>query len=454
MSRGSVVAGLDRYFGISAAGSRPSVEVRAGVTTYLTMAYVLFVNPTILSQAIVIPGVDLRGQLLAATALAAAVGTLMMGLWARYPFALAPGMGINAYFTYSVVLGMGVPWQTALGAVFLSGVLFLVLSLVGAREVVLNAIPVSLKTATAAGIGLFLAIIGCKNGGLIVAHPATLVTLGDLGQPAPLLTAGGILLTAALLALRIRGALLIGILAVTLTAAVTGAAVYDGHPFALPEGGFLQAPALPTDLFLALRPLDALGMGLLAVVFIFCFVDMFDTAGTLFGLSHRCGFTSADGRLPRAGAAFSCDATATITGALLGTSTTTTYIESAAGIEDGGRTGLCAVVVASLFLLSVFASPLAGVVPAAATAPALIIVGATMMSSLASVRWSEYQEAVPAFLTAIVMPLSYSIANGIAFGIIAHTVLHVATGRWRQVHWLMAALAVLLIVRYAYLAAG
>jgi len=443
---------LERHFGLRAAGTTPWVEARAGVTTYLTMAYILFVNPSILGEAIQIDGANVQAQLLTVTAIAAAVGTLVMGLWARYPFALAPGMGINAYFTYSVVKGMGIPWQTALGAVFVSGVLFLLLSVVGARQFVVNAIPQNIKTATSAGIGLFLAIIGCKNGGLIVAHPETLITLGPMGSAAVLLTVFGLLLTAVLMVRRVRGGLLIGIATTTVLAVVTGSPVFNGQSFSAPAGGWLQAPVWPTDLFLELDIAGALGLGALGIVFIFLFVDLFDTAGTLLGLSQRCGFTTADGRLPRADAAFTADAIATTTGSLLGTSSTTTYVESAAGIEDGGRTGLTAVVVGVLFLLSVFMSPLAGVVPAVATAPTLIIVGALMMTSVKQINWSELREAVPAYLTIIGMPLTYSIANGIAFGIISYTVINLGAGQWRRVHWLVGVLSILLVARYVYLA--
>ena len=447
-----LAAPLDRFFGLSTAGTTVWIEARAGATTFLTMAYILFVNPSILGKAIVIQGLDLQGQIMTATALAAAVGTLVMGLWARYPFALAPGMGINAYFTFSVVLTLGIPWQTALGAVFISGVLFLMLSVVGVRQMVVNAIPQGIKTATTAGIGLFLAIIGCKNGGLIVAHPETLVTLGDLGSATVLLTTGGLLLSTCLLAVRVRGALLIGIATSTLLAIVTGAAVYQGEPLTVPVGGLLRTPAWPTDIFMQMDIGGALGLGMVGIVFIFLFVDLFDTAGTLLGLSQRCGYTTADGRLPRADAAFGADAIATTVGALLGTSSTTTYIESAAGIEDGGKTGLTSVVVAFFFVVSVFFSPLAGMVPGCATAPALIIVGAMMMASVSKIDWTEYRESVPAFLTIIAMPLTYSIANGIAFGVILYTVINAATGRISKVHWLMGVLTLLLVARFIYLA--
>lgn len=446
-------AALDRYFGLTAAGTKPLVETRAGVTTFLTMAYILFVNPAILGAAIHVDGADLRGQILTATAIAAAIGTLVMALWARYPFALAPGMGLNAYFVV-VVNELGISWQTALGAVFISGVLFIVLSVTGIRELVVNAIPLSIKTATTAGIGLFLAIIGFQHAGLVAANEATLVQLGDLGNPGVWLSLGGLLTITCLLALKARGALLIGILAVTVVAAASGAPVYLGKPFAMPEGGLLQAPAWPVDLFLKADVAGAFGLGVIGVVFIFLFVDLLDTAGTLLGLSLRSGFATQDGQLPRASPAFAADAIATTVGALLGTSTTTTYIESAAGIEDGGKTGLTAVVVALLFGLSVFASPLTAVIPSVATAPVLIVIGAMMIGTVAHIQWHDYRESVPAFLTIVTMPLTYSIANGIAFGIVSYVVVNAATGAWRKVHWLMAVLGAVLVARYVYMSGG
>lgn len=442
---------IDAYFGVTAAGSRLAIEARAGLTTFLTMAYILFVNPMILGQAIQIDGQPATAQLLTATALAAGIGSLLMGVWARYPFAIAPGMGINAYFTYSVVLGHGVPWQTALGAVFIGGLVFLVLSVTGIREAIINAVPQGLKTATSVGIGLFLAIIGANAAGLIQAHPVTLVQLGNLTSPGVLIALFGLLVTACLLALRVRGALLLGIIASTLAAIACGAPVYAGKAFAGLPGGIVQAPTWPTDLFLAMDLQGALALGVWGIVFMFLFVDLFDTAGTLFGLATKSGYLNADGRLPRAEAAFSADATSILAGAALGTSSTTAYVESAAGIEDGGRTGLTAVVVALLFFASLFLSGFVAAVPAVATAPVLILVGAMMMSHVGRIDWQDYREAIPAFLTIVFMPLTYSIANGIAFGIIAYTAMHLLTGKSRGLPWLMPVLAGLLIARYVYL---
>ncbi|HEX7023053.1 MAG TPA: NCS2 family permease [Trueperaceae bacterium] len=442
---------LDRYFGVSREGSSIPVEIRAGITTFLTMAYILFVNPQILGTAITIDGVNVISQLLTTTALAAAIGTLLMGVLARYPFALAPGMGLNAYFTYSVVLGLGIDWRTALGAVFLSGIVFLALSFVGTRELIINAIPANIKLATAAGIGLFLAIIGSINAGIVVDNPATLVGLGDLRGPGVLLSIFGLVIIGTLLALRVRGAILIGIVLTSILAIVTRAPVYGGEAFAGFGGPIVRAPVWPTDIFLQMDIGGALGLGILGVVFIFFFVDMFDTAGTLLGISEKAGFVDDQGRLPRATQAFSADAIATIAGATLGTSTVTSYVESAAGIEDGGRTGLTAVVVGVLFLLSIFFWPLAAAVPGVATAPALIIVGAMMMSNVSRVDWDDYSNAIPAFLTVIGMPLTYSIANGISFGIISYVLIKLLSGRTKEIHWLMVVLAALLVARYAYI---
>lgn len=443
-------AAIDRYFQITAAGSTIGREARAGLTTFLTMAYILFVNPSILSKAIQLgEGVNTFGQLLCATAIAAAVGTLGMGLFARYPFATAPGMGLNAYFTFTVVLSQGVPWKTALGCVFFSGVLAVGVAAFGLRESTIRAFPLAIKRATASGIGLFLAIIGCDNAGIVVSNPATIVSLGSLSSAGPLLALGGLLITAILLALKVRGAILIGILVTTGLAMATGAPVYLGQPFGGFTNGIIAIPAWPTDLAFALDFKGALSAGLLTTILSMFFVDFFDTAGTLVGLAEKAGFTDGKGNLPRGSKAFIADGMATTMGALAGTSSTTTYIESMAGIEDGGRTGLTSVTVAALFLLSVCLWPLASVIPAVATAPALIVVGAMMMSSVATIDWDDYRQAVPAFLTMAAMPLTYSISNGIAFGIISYTIINALSGRLKDVHWLMYPTSALLIAHYA-----
>lgn len=418
------------------------------------MAYILFVNPSILGTVILLPAENTFGQLMTTTALAAAIGTLMMGLIARYPFALAPGMGLNAYFAYTVVMQHQIAWQTALGAVFISGVAFFILSVTGVRELVVNAIPAALKCAIAGGIGLFLAFIGLVNGGMVIDHPATLVTLGNPTDPQVLLMLFGLIVTVALGSLHIPGAILSGILATTGLAILVDAPVFQGKAFAGLTHGIIQAPAWPVDLWMEMDVVAALELGGLGIVFVFLFVDFFDTAGTLIGLSHTAGFTNKDGELPRASHAFACDAVATAAGACMGTSSTTSYIESAAGIDDGGRTGLTAVVIAILFLASIFFWPLASIVPAVATAPALIVVGASMMRGLSEVKWTDQSTAVPVFLTVISMPLMFSIANGIALGLISFVAIALFTGRARSVHWLMWALAILLVCRYAWLATG
>ncbi|WP_397546650.1 NCS2 family permease [Rhodothermus marinus] len=428
---------LDRYFRLSEQGTTVLTELRAGVATFLTMAYILLVNPQILADAGMPPDDVAR-----ATALASAAATLLMGLWANYPFALAPGMGLNAYFTYGVVQGMGVSYHVALAAVFVEGLLFLALALSGVRGAVLRAIPDALKVATSGGIGLFLAIIGFQNAGLVVDSPATLVTLGSLTHPTTLLALGTLVLMALLLVRRVPGALLLGILAGTLAAWLTGLAP-------LPER-WVQLPGLPRETLASFDFGTLLHAKLVSVVLAFLFVDFFDTAGTLMGIGRLGGFLNARGELERAREAFSADAVGTTLGALLGTSTVTTYIESATGIEEGGRTGLTAVVVALLFLLSLFLAPLFTAVPAAATAPALILVGVFMMQGLTELNWRKYDEAIPAFLTITIMPFTYSIANGIAFGLIAYVLLQVLSGRARAVHPILYALAVLLSLYYAF----
>jgi AGZA family xanthine/uracil permease-like MFS transporter len=439
---------LDQFFGITRVGSTVGREVRAGLTTFLTMAYILFVNPDILAKAITIDGVNVFGQIMAATAIAAAIGTLVMGLVAKYPFALAPGMGLNAFFTFSVVLGQGVAWQTALGCVFLSSCVFVLLSVVGLRQKVVDVFPMVIKRATAAGIGLFLAIIGFANAGIIKASPATLVTLGDLTQAAPRLGLLGLALIAAMLALNVRGAIVLGILVTAGIAVVTGAPVFQGQPFAGFPMGVVETPAWPVDLAFHLDIKSAFTAALAPTILSMFFVDFFDTAGTLTGLADRAGFTDAAGNLPRGSRAYMADGIASGIGALAGTSSTTTYIESMAGIEDGGRTGLTAVTVAILFLLSISLWPLAAAVPAVATAPALIVVGAMMMSSAANVEWNDYRLAIPAFLTMVGMPLTYSIANGIALGIVSYTVIHALTGRAKTLHWVMYVMTILLGIHY------
>lgn len=430
---------LERLFKLSKNQTTVRTEVAAGVTTFLTMAYIIFVNPSILSEA----GVPFSGALFA-TCIGAAVGSLMMGVVANYPFALAPGMGLNAYFTYSVVKTMGYDWRVALGAIFLSGVAFLILTLARIRAMIVDAIPMTMKTAVAAGIGLFIAFIGLKNAGVIAASPATFVTLGHIVSKPVLLSLGGLLITAALMARGFKSAIIIGIFAVTTAAMAFG--------LTRPPAGLVQMPDWRST-FLQLDIRGALKVGLLDVVFVFLFVDLFDTIGSLMGLGRQAGYLTADGKMPRVNRALFADAVATIAGSLFGTSTVVTYIESATGVSEGGRTGLTAVVVAALFLLAVFFSPLVGAIPPIATAPALILTGALMLSAVKTIDWEDLTEAVPAFLTILAMPLTFSIANGLAIGFIFYPLLKVLTGRAREAGPLVYVLAALFVLRYVYLGA-
>ncbi len=432
---------LERFFQVRERGSSLATEIRAGVTTFLTMAYILFVNPQILSAA-GMPATDVA----VATALASAVATLAMALYANFPFALAPGMGLNAYFTFGVVKGMGVDWPVALAAVFIEGLLFLALAFGGIRTAIINAIPLSLKAATTTGIGLFLAIIGFQNAGIVVDHPATLVSLGNLRDPAVLLSLAGLVLIGVLLSRKVKGAVLAGIIAVTVVAWVTGLAPAPERIFGL--------PSFPQETLLAFDFSNILSGALLTVILAFLFVDFFDTAGTLIGVGRLAGFVNQRGELPGADRAFAADAAGTTVGAMLGTSTVTTYIESAAGVEEGGRTGLTALTVAVLFLLSLFFTPLFIAVPAIATAPALIVVGVLMMQGARDLDWSRMDEALPAFLTIVIMPFTFSIANGIAAGIVAFVALKLLSGKGREVHPIMYVLAVLLALYYGFIPHG
>jgi AGZA family xanthine/uracil permease-like MFS transporter len=428
---------LESYFGLHKNGTTVRTEIIAGFTTFLTMAYIMFVNPSILGEA----GMD-RGAVFVATCLASAIGTLIMALYANYPLALAPGMGLNAYFTYGVVLGMHYSWQVALGAVFISGVLFLILSVTHVRELIVDAIPTSQRMAISAGIGLFLGIIALKNAGVVVASPATFVTLGNLKAAPTLLAIAGFLVMVALDARRVPGAIIIAVLATTAVGVATGVSSFAGV-FALP-------PSLaPTFLAMDLR--GALDLGLVAIIFAFLFVDLFDNTGTLVGVAHRAGLIAPDGRIPRLGRAFIADSVATMAGAVLGTSTVTSYIESAAGVKAGGRTGLVGVVVAILFLVALFLSPLAATVPGYATAPALLFVACLMTRGLVEVDWEDVTEYAPAVVTAIAMPLTFSIANGIAFGFITYAAIKILAARFSEVRLGLIVLAALFIVKFAVL---
>ncbi|PIA69345.1 NCS2 family permease [Ectopseudomonas toyotomiensis] len=429
---------LERLFQLKAHNTTVRTEVLAGITTFLTMAYILFVNPEMLAKT----GMD-HGAVFVATCLAGAIGSLIMGLLANYPIALAPGMGLNAFFTYTVVMTMGYSWQTALGAVFLSGAIFFLLSIFKIREWIINSIPLALRAGIAAGIGLFLAIIALKNAGIVVDHPATLVGLGDMSKGGALLACLGFFVIAALAYRRVTGAVMIGILLVTGLSIVLGLSELQG------------VVSMPPSLMPTLLQLDitgALDIGLISVIFAFLFVDLFDTSGTLVGVAQKADLLDKDGKMPRLGRALLADSTATMAGAALGTSTTTSYIESAAGISTGGRTGLTACVVAALFLLALFFAPLAGAVPAYATAPALLFVAVLMMSSLAQIDWDDLTVAAPVVVAALAMPLTFSIANGIAFGFIAWTAVKVLAGRWRELNPAMWVLSALFIVKLAYFA--
>jgi len=434
-----IIKALERLFKLSENNTTIRTELAAGLTTFLTMAYIIFVNPQILSEA----GVPFSGALFA-TCLSAAVGSLMMGLLANYPFALAPGMGLNAYFAYTVVKTMGYDWHVALGAVFISGVAFLILTLARIRAMIVDAIPMTMKTSVAAGIGLFIAFIGLKNAGVIAASPATFVTLGHVTSKPTLLALGGLIVTAALMARGYRAAIIIGVFLVTAVAILLN--------LSKSPTGALQTPDVSST-FMKLDVGGALRLGAFDVIFIFLFVDLFDTIGSLMGLGRQAEYLTPDGKMPRVNRALLADAIATITGSIFGTSTVVTYIESATGVSEGGRTGLTAVTVAALFVLAMFFAPVTGAIPPIATAPALIIVGSLMIGAVTSIKWMDMTEAIPAFLTMLAMPLTFSIANGLALGFIFYPLLKVLTGKWREASPLVYVLAGLFVLRYVYLGA-
>jgi AGZA family xanthine/uracil permease-like MFS transporter len=427
---------LQRLFHLDENETTVGRELLAGLTTFMTMAYVVVVNPRILAEA----GMPVEGVLFA-TCVSAAIATLIMGLWANYPIALAPGMSLNAYFTYSIVIGRGLPWQTALGIVFLSGLLFLLLTLTNVREQIVNGIPDCLKHGTAAGIGLFIAFIGLRNAKIIVANPATFVGLGKASDPQVLLAAAGLILIAILMARRIGGAIVIGIVTIALAGIPLALAHWPDHLFSLPH---------PGGTFLQLDFRAAAKIGLAELIFVFFFVDLFDNVGTLVGVCEQGGFLR-DGKLPRASRALLADAVGTMIGALTGTSTVTSYIESAAGVSAGARTGLGNLVIAAFFLVAMFCAPLVAAIPAYATAPALILVGALMCGAVARVHWDDFSEAFPAFLTLIATPLTFSIATGLSLGMLSFTFIKVGTGRYREISPLIWILSALFVLRYAFL---
>jgi adenine/guanine/hypoxanthine permease len=429
---------LQRVFHLQENQTTVRRELLGGLTTFMTMAYVVVVNPRILAES----GMPLEGVLFA-TCISSAFATLVMGLWANYPIALAPGMSLNAYFTYSIVIGRGVPWQTALGVVFLSGLVFLVLTLTNVREHIVNDIPDCLKHGTAAGIGFFIAFIGLRNAKVIVANPVTFVGLGKVTDREFLLAVAGVLLIAILMSRRVGGAILIGIVAITFAGIPLGLSHWPEHLFSVPH---------PSGTLFKLDLSGAMKLGLSELVFVFFFVDLFDNVGTLIGVCEQGGFLR-EGKLQRASRALLADAFGTMAGALTGTSTVTSYIESAAGVAAGARTGLGNIVIAALFLAAVFCAPLVAAIPTYATAPALILVGALMCGAVARVRWNDFTEAFPAFLTLVATPLTFSIATGLSLGLLSFTFLKLGSGRYREITPLIWILSALFVLRYAFLGA-
>lgn len=428
---------FEKYFQLKQNGTTVKTEVIAGITTFLTMAYILAVNPNILSAT----GMDINA-LFTTTAIAAIVGTLVMALWAKLPFALAPGMGLNAFFAFSVVLGMGHSWQFALTAVLIEGLIFILLTAFNIREAIVDSIPRSLKTAISAGIGLFIAFIGLQNAGIIVNNDATLVSLGEITQGTGLLAMLGILITGALLILKVKGALLIGILA---TAVI-------GIPLGITQvQGLVSTPPSIEPIFFKFEFAQILSWDMLIVVFTFLFVDIFDTLGTLVGVSGKAGMLDKEGRIPNAKKAFMADAIGTTVGSMIGTSTVTTYVESASGVSEGGRTGLTALVTAGCFFLALFFAPLFLSIPGAATAPALVLVGLFMLSPIKELDLTDYSEAIPAFICIIAMPLAYSIAEGITLGLLSYVIINLLSGKWKKLSIGMYILAILFILKYLFI---
>ncbi len=427
---------LERLFKLQEHNTTVKTEVIAGLTTFLTMAYIIFVNPSLLAAA----GMD-SGAVFVATCLAAAIGCFIMGFYANYPVAMAPGMGLNAFFSFTVVGQMGYSWQVALGAVFFSGICFFLLSAFRIREWIINSIPLSLRGGIGAGIGFFLGFLGLQNAGIVVDNPATLVSMGDMTSWNAIMACLGFVVIAALYFRGVTGSVMIGILSVTLLSIATGHVELNGI--------FSMPPSLaPT--FMQLDLAGALDIGLVSIVFSFLFVDMFDTSGTLIAVAQKGNLLDKDGNMPRINRALMADSTATVAGSMLGTSTTTSYIESGAGIAAGGRTGLTAVVVGLLFVVSLFLSPLAGAIPAYATAPALFFVAVLMTHSLVKINWDDITEAAPVGVAAITMPLTYSVASGIALGIIAWTGIKLISGRQKEITPAMVVLTVLFVMKFMF----
>ncbi len=427
----------ERLFKLSKNNTNVKTEIIAGITTFMTMAYILIVNPLTLAEA----GMDF-GAVFTATALSAVVATLVMALVANLPFALAPGMGLNAFFAYTVVLSMGASWEFALTAVFLEGIIFIILTFLNVREAIINAIPLNLKKAVSVGIGLFIAFIGLYNAGIVVLGTGIPLTLGKVTGGSALLAIIGLLITGFLLAKKVKGALLFGILATTIIGIPMGITQ-------LPEGlQFVSAPPSLEPIFFKFDFSEIFTMKMVVVLFSFLFVDMFDTVGTLIGVATKADMLDENGKVPRVKQALFADAVGTTVGAMLGTSTVTTYVESASGVAEGGRTGLTALSTAGMFAISLFLSPLFIMIPSAATAPALILVGLFMMSPIKGINFDDFTEAIPAFLTIVMMPLSYSIAEGIVFGMISYVVLKTITGKFKDVSPLMYVLAIAFVLKF------
>ena len=432
---------MNKFFKLAENNTTVKTEVLAGITTFMTMAYILAVNPDILSAT----GMD-KGALFTATAISAAIGTLVMALWAKLPFALAPGMGLNAFFAFGVCLGMGMSWQFALTAVFLEGILFILMTIFNIREVIINAIPKSIKNAISVGIGLFIAFIGLKNAGVIVDHQATLVHLGDMKSAGVLLALGGIVITGILLALKVRGALLIGMVVTTIIGIPVGVTQMPHFDFSVPsvssiawkfEWGWINSAE---GIFT-----------MITVLFTFLFVDMFDTVGTLIGVSTKANMLDEEGRIPKVKQALMADSIGTTVGAMLGTSTVTTYVESASGVAEGGRTGLTALTTAILFICALFLSPLFLMIPAAATASALVLVGVMMMTPVLSLNLEDFTESIPAFFTLVMMPFTFSIAEGIVFGMLSYVILKLFTGKHKDISVIAYILAILFVLKFIFM---
>jgi adenine/guanine/hypoxanthine permease len=430
---------VERFFKLQEKGTTVKTEVLAGLTTFVAMGYIIFVNPSILADA----GIP-KEAAIAATIWATVIATTIMGLWANFPVGVAPGMGLNAFFAYYVCGVMGLHWTVALGAVFISGIVFLLLTVTRARQMIIDAVPMNLKSSIVVGIGLFIAFIGLKGAGIVVKHDATLVTLGNITTPAPLLACLGLLVTGALMAFKVQGSMLIGVVLTTIAGMLVGACP---APESLSSMVSMNVPSL-APIFLKLDIMGALHYGLISIIFSFTIVELFDNMGTLIGLSRKAGMMDEKGHIENLDKALMTDSVGTLASSLLGTSTVTSYVEGAAGIAQGGRTGLTALVIALLFALSLFFAPFIGLVPAFATAPALLIVGSLMMMEVVHIDFTDPTEGIPAFLTIIMMPLTYSIASGFAFGFVAYAALKLLSGRYREVSPVMWIVCLVFIINF------